>query len=104
MTEETVTVRPMTAGDLELAQALTDGVGWGNSARDWSGCIRSTWGLSPKSKAQLPASARQTTTESSETSEISSSRLPSAITAPAAPWSRQRWNGWQDAARCEFTH
>ena len=35
MTEETVTVRPMTAGDLEFAQALTDGEGWGNSARDW---------------------------------------------------------------------
>ena len=35
MTEETVTVRSMTAGDLEFAQALTDGEGWGNSARDW---------------------------------------------------------------------
>ena len=35
MTEETVTVRPMTVGDLEFAQALTDGEGWGNSARDW---------------------------------------------------------------------
>ena len=31
----TVTVRPMTAADLEFAQALTDGEGWGNSARDW---------------------------------------------------------------------
>ena len=35
MTEEAITVRPMTAGDLEFAQALTDGEGWGNSARDW---------------------------------------------------------------------
>ena len=35
MTEETVTVRPMTAGNLEFAQTLTDGEGWGNSARDW---------------------------------------------------------------------
>ncbi|MAH17425.1 MAG: hypothetical protein CL960_02875 [Euryarchaeota archaeon] len=30
-----VAVRPMAAGDLELARALTDGEGWGNSARDW---------------------------------------------------------------------
>ena len=29
------TVRPLAAGDLELARALTDGEGWGNSARDW---------------------------------------------------------------------
>ena len=35
MTEEPVTVRPMTAGDIEFAQTLTDGEGWGNSARDW---------------------------------------------------------------------
>ena len=35
MTEEAITVRSMTASDLEFAQVLTDSEGWDNSARDW---------------------------------------------------------------------
>jgi len=30
-----VAVRPLANGDLKFARALTDGEGWGNSARDW---------------------------------------------------------------------